>query len=525
MTSSRIYWGDTHHNIFVGHNTDVDVDRVCETARAHLDFLTAAYYTPFLRPYKPEANPPGKCGFLLESWKPGARLEREWAMVQDATRRHNEDGAFVTFPGYEWQGDAASGDHNVVYFAEGQPLYCVNTLTELYECLRQHEAIALPHHTAFRVGLRGKDRSVHDAKLPPFAEVYSNPGCSETDEELIGLRRNPHMGPGLGGGAYQDALLRGYHVGAICSGDNFGARTLTGTYGNGLIAVLAPELTRAALWEAFKARRVYGVTGDRIELDFTVNEAPMGSCITAGGSRRIRVRVKGLEAIDRIEILKGQRVIATHNHQGTWQRPQPGKTDRFCLRVETGWGPAADELEVGERVWDGELALTGGSFLRTAPCWRTHGQEPVQLLGKAARFRMRSDPEYAHDRWQNANVFEFEADPADELCLRLNGLQEKASIAELMAGSRVMWFRDECVAMLKELRGHVPEEAERDDAYYHMAYKAKLHRVMPSAAYTAEFDLEDDEPFTDEIHYRVRVEQRNGQRAWSSPVWVRPQPA
>ena len=82
----------------------------------------------------------------------------------------------------------------------------------------------------------------------------------------------------------------------------------------------------------------------------------------------------------------------------------------------------------------------------------------------AARFRMRSDPEYAHDRWQNANVFEFEADPAAELCLRLNGLQEKATIAELMAGSRVMWFRDECVAMLKELRGHVPEEAERDDA-------------------------------------------------------------
>ena len=25
-----------------------------------------------------------------------------------------------------------------------------------------------------------------------------------------------------------------------------------------------------------------------------------------------------------------------------------------------------------------------------------------------------------------------------------------------------------------------------------------------------------------ETYYRVRVEQRNAQRAWSSPVWVRP---
>ena len=28
--------------------------------------------------------------------------------------------------------------------------------------------------------------------------------------------------------------------------------------------------------------------------------------------------------------------------------------------------------------------------------------------------------------------------------------------------------------------------------------------------------------FWGEVHYRVRVEQRNGQRAWSSPIWVAP---
>jgi hypothetical protein len=45
---------------------------------------------------------------------------------------------------------------------------------------------------------------------------------------------------------------------------------------------------------------------------------------------------------------------------------------------------------------------------------------------------------------------------------------------------------------------------------------------MPEAAYTAALDWVDDQPLDRETHYRVRVEQRNSQRAWTSPIWVRP---
>jgi hypothetical protein len=54
-----------------------------------------------------------------------------------------------------------------------------------------------------------------------------------------------------------------------------------------------------------------------------------------------------------------------------------------------------------------------------------------------------------------------------------------------------------------------------------MANKAKLHRAMPEVAYTAAVEWVDDEPLERQTHYRVRVEQRNGQRAWSSPIWIR----
>ncbi|HEB29675.1 MAG TPA: hypothetical protein ENI15_02220 [Spirochaetes bacterium] len=77
--------------------------------------------------------------------------------------------------------------------------------------------------------------------------------------------------------------------------------------------------------------------------------------------------------------------------------------------------------------------------------------------------------------------------------------------------------------MLHELTGLRPGSPEREDIYYIMSYLAKIHRVIPESGYSAEVVIEDDEPLKGETNYRVRVEQRNAQRAWSSPIWVRPE--
>jgi len=385
--SLNIYWGDAHHNLYVFSDGDrVDMERVCREARRHLDFLPLAYYTPLSVPFRPENNPPGKAGIRLESWKDPRRIEKEWAEIQEASKAFNDDGSFVTFPGYEWQGDGTSGDHNVICRREGASVCRAARIADLYGSLRGQDAYAIPHHTAYRAGHRGRDWSVCDEALSPFSEIYSLHGCSETDEEWIGLRSNPRMGPALGGGTYQDALDRGLHLGAICSGDNFGAAVLSGRYGNGLMACLAPELTRRSLWESFGDRRVYGVTGDRIELDFSVNGRPMGSLIESGRSRRIRVQVVGQDAIDRIEILRNGRVLATHCHQGTWSAPRPGRVSRFKLRFEAGWGPSYDRIEVPDRHWRGEMELSDGRFTGTSPA----GSARASPVPNCAAERVRS---------------------------------------------------------------------------------------------------------------------------------------
>jgi hypothetical protein len=256
-------------------------------------------------------------------------------------------------------------------------------------------------------------------------------------------------------------------------------------------------------------------------LEFSVDGASMGSTIEASRRREIRVRVWGSDALDRIEVLRDGRVLATHCHQGIWDVPRPGVRTRFKLRIEVGWGPRPNELEMLDRQWRGDLALSEGRFLNYEPCWVSPGQGLPKLDGEAATFAMRSSTRDAVKPRQNALVFEFEAVPEAELMVRLNGLEAKGNVCSFAKGSRVMWFKDDCVRMLQERCGLEPGSHEREDPYYNMAYKAKLHRAIPEAGYQTEFVVEDDEPVTDETHYRVRVEQRNGQRAWSSPIWVR----
>jgi hypothetical protein len=320
---------------------------------------------------------------------------------------------------------------------------------------------------------------------------------------------------------WQSALDRGLHLGAIASTDNW--QNMPGSWGQGLMGCQATELTRDGLWEAFRNRRVYAVTGDRIDLDFSCNEAPMGSILGPARDRRIEVRVAGWDAIDRIELLRNGQVIATHCHQGTWTVPPAGIRTRFRFRIEAGWGPRVGELPFGEQAWDGEALLSEGRFAGWSPCWTGRGQAAPVLEGTRARFRLVSQQTAVSNPFQNGVMLDLEADPSAELELRLNGQTVRDTVGAFAAGSRVMWYRDDNLARLQRLTGIDPLTLERQDPlFFHMAFKAKLHRAIPEAGYTARLMFVDDEPLQRETHYRIRVEQRNGQRAWSSPIWVKP---
>ncbi len=535
-----LYWGDTHHNTYQHYAQDPSLDEILAWASTYLDFYTGAYYTPAFAnaPFtgaspqhtgdiqgghlsEASSLPREWRGVHLEALKEPKAMAREWAEFQQVTADWNRPGTFVAFPGYEWQGNGRWGDHNVIHLREGHPITTVETLPELYEQLRGWDAIAIPHHTGYFVGQRAPQWAACDDELSPFAEVFSIHGCSETDEEWIGLRHNSHMGPGVGGGTYQEALDGGLHLGAICSTDNW--TNMPGHWGQGLAACLAEELTRESLWEAFRARRVYGVTGDRIRLSFTCNGAPMGSILPYTAEREIQVEVRGSDALDRIELLRNGCVIATHCHQGTWVLPSSTGPTRWKVRLEPGWGPRPAEVPMPDHHWQGTLSVSGGRMIGWEPCWVTRDQDVPRLQGEHARFAMVSRQAYVTRPFQGATLLEFEAAPDAEVVLRLNGLEVRDTVHGLASHSRLLWYRDQCVRLVRETTGVTPDTARRGDVYYQMAPKAKIHRAIPEAGYTATWRSVDSEPIERETHYRVRVEQRNAQRAWSSPIWIRAQ--
>jgi hypothetical protein len=514
----NLYWGDMHAQFKPQWQPDGDWEavlrRAFESARGHLDFFPMVYYPASF--YKtPE-------GLHVETVGMRPEFEPEWDLVKRLCREHNEPGRLVSFPGYEWTGNRTRwGDCNVFFRGEPAPLDLSLDIDDLFANLKALGAIAIPHHTGYEVGDRGKDWDHHDEDVCPFVEVFSVHGSSEGCNTPRSLDRNAQMSPRVSGGTVQDGLARGYRLGLSASGDN--GSGFPGQWGLGLLAAYAEELTVDSLWEAFMARRVYGVTGDRIGLRFSVNEGFMGSVVTADGPPCVCVEVDCTQALDRIEILRDNRIVHTHCHNGSWAPPASGRV-RAKLPIEFGWGPAGFHgFKTGEHLWQGALLVKGGRIVSIEGCFTTHGQRLNRPSPERCEFTLRTidRPGGALTATsQQTVVFEIEADVQAPIMLDVDGRRMSFTLGEAMRRSELLVFREECREAVRRQFGIDPDTVENPDVFYHNAYILKRHTTTPEVGYRAVLEWQDPSPLARRSFYYVRVSQLNGQLAWSSPVWV-----
>ena len=511
MPDLKLLWGDFHT-----HLTDFERgDEILADARENIDFCAVLCY-PFIWEQKK--------GLRVESVRNRPEYAEWWERLRDLCRRHHAPGDFVTFLGYEWHGNRTRyGDHNVIYFDEDNPLDDAWTLDELYANLRQTRAFALPHHTGYFPTRRGKDWSVWDEQLSPVMEICSIHGSSEGCLAPVDMVSNASMGPRASGGTFQDALARGHRIGVIASNDYIG---LQGRWGIGRAAVWAEACTREAIWEAILARRTYGVTGDRIELDFRINGQPMGSLLQAAGTVDAEAVVVGSHAIDRIELLHNNRVVATHNHASAiGAAPAPG---RFKLRLEAGWGPADRYgFEAKDIPWDLRLDVAGGKVTGVERCFNRFGQRIVsQADGHVAcHLLTKGRRSQSPGGMTQAVVVEIDGSPATKLRLTVDdvttdGLPRELTVADLLGGHCLIPLVEESEQRVLDTSGLTVEEMVNPDPIFHNARKVKLHQAIPEAAYTASARFDGLELLPGRNAFYVRVSQLNGQLAWSSPIWI-----
>jgi len=472
----RVYWGDSHLNI-----RPFQVEEcgdAFEEARRRLDFLPVAYY-PFVQEDLP---------LRVETVRNRPSFFRDWEKILEAVEEYNEEGRFVTFPGYEWHGNRRRwGDHNVYYPGTGDaPLLDTWELPDLFVELKRRRGIAVPHHTAYEVGQRGKDWSCHDDDVTPFTEVYSGHGCSERAYGLPLMEGNHNMGPRAAGGTAVEGLDRGYRLGFIASGDNHGL--YAGLYGKGLMAVLARGLTREALWEAFMARRVYGVSGERILLDFSCEGEPMGSVLRRKGGEEIlfSFSVEAGDEIERVELVKNGRIVDEVPHVDRWPFPSEGKVTRWKVRVETGWGPSqAHGFRRPYGAW--ECCFEGVPVLGVEECFTAPGNRIIAAEGTRCTWRTRVPLRESGKRGAantvQAVIVEYRGTPRDRFLVRGNGLCLRLTAADLRRGPRLAYDLHASRRLAEETFGIDFSAVENHDVLYHTADKMRLMRALPEAAW------------------------------------------
>jgi len=284
---------------------------------------------------------------------------------------------FVTLPAYEWT-SSLYGHRNVYHREAEAPLFPCraeadywspthDTPQQLWAHLDEAgvPAITIPHHpTATSHPLTWEYFSPRYDRL---VEVYSSWGNHEWPLNPLrgyGSDRFEHL-------YVREALAQGHQFGLIASSDGHDGHPgnaqspdvkhhhLYHPLGSGRLGVLAPELTREAVFDALWSRRCYATTGPHIAMSVSLNDRPMGSVLRSSEIKERPVLAASVAApwlIDRVQIIKSGSVVADF------------ATTRHALEADFAWPDGTFDPRQPVYYYL-RLALADGEMAWSSPMW------------------------------------------------------------------------------------------------------------------------------------------------------------
>ena len=436
-----------------------------------------------------------------------------WQDLNKVTAHFNEDGSFVTLPGYEWSGNTAlGGDRNVFFPVEGRTMRrsshaliedqsdigtdC-HTAGELFEAFAEHkewDVICFAH-----CGGRYADITMaHDGRFEKSVEVHSAWG---TFEWIV-----------------QDAFKSGYRVGIIGNSDGHKGRPGAsypgaGWFGavGGLTCFLMPELSRDALIDCINARHHYATNGGpsgRIRLAVTMefeeeatlyhddpllhedcrtspcDEAMMGDIVhLPAGDGMLKVSIDAASPVRCIDLFNGLDVIECH---------RPYAESDLGNRIGILWEGAEYRGRFRAVPWDGSATFDSATITAS---------QPVNFFNRDKTLAVKGDNTLI---WQSVTTGNFAGFIATLEDAKSGSIAIKTALI------------DETVAL-----GDIGYEDIVLDASDILPRGIRLFRLPdenPHTSVTIERKLTPqagrDNP------YYVRVTLEDGTQAWSSPIYV-----
>ncbi len=475
----QLVWGDTHgHSGFAEGIGSAEAFMRWAKEDSRLDFVTHSEHDIFMD-------------------------DAEWESLRRIVLANLEEGRFIPFLGYEWTVDNRSGGHHNVLFRTPQDRQRFDarrfpTLPRLYAGIRastsEKDVLLIPH--AHNSG----DWRVMDPDLVRLVEIMSHHGTFEWFGRMY--------------------LQHGHQVGVIAASDNHlsqpGYSSPPGagvSQRAGLAGVYADNKTTDGIFNALRGLRTYATNGDRIILDFNVNDAPMGTRAAMDKSRRIAGQVIGTAPLESVTVLKNDQVLWSQSYVDaaadknapvqvavSFSSPSEPVNPRDNPR---GWRPWVGTLQVqGAKIVSGAPAASGNTTL-----WKTAavpGSTDTWSFATASRGST-STMIYTLSEVKSGAVLnlsinagrEFGGAPpyfrahqpveAVNLSIRVNDLRDGAQTARVNATD----YQD----------------------------SISVRRWIEGTTREATFEVNDTGNVVGDW-YQVRVVQSNDGVAWSSPVWV-----
>lgn len=311
-----------------------------------------------------------------------------WDKTVELIEAINRDGSFVAYPGTEWCGSScAGGDHNVV-FLHGR--------TPEFPFLRDGTHV---RSFEWNEDMRGSDSIEpgawpleelwaaysHDAEGHLLIPHVGGRRCN-LDWHYPRLERLIEIGSSWGhfGWLYQEAMQRGYKLGASAAGDEHRGRCGGGVPGTAVFGtkgcvtgVIADTLDRASVGRALRARHTWATTGERTAGLVRCGRYRQGDEFGHRGPAEIGYRFLGDAGWD---------VVRAYDHRGMfWERDLQKELGYSGRRIRLRWGGARIKDRYRWADWKGTISIRGAvieshrgrgfEHLEEA-CWR---QGPTEI--------------------------------------------------------------------------------------------------------------------------------------------------
>src|SRR5450830_1045337 len=279
----------------------------------------------------------------------------EWATLKAAADANNNPGTFVGIAGFEMTWSGGPGH--------------INTFNTVGYDTRTHTAMTL---TAYYAQLALYPQSISQLNHPgtTFGTFDDFAHWTAEADAVVDL-----VEVGNGEGVvhqagyfpsyqyYQMALDKGWHVAPSNNQDNHKGNWMFAN--DARTVVLAPELTRDAIFEAIRQKRVYATEDKDLRVTYFLNGAVMGSSLDNPSTLDFSITFGDAETTDIITkvsvIANGGVVVASTNpntSQGTWNFTMPTDPYSFYyVRIDQ----ADTDVAVTAPVWTGDVVKVGVS--------------------------------------------------------------------------------------------------------------------------------------------------------------------